>query len=182
MSEIYPWEQGKQPQQQPIEEQEEQDQQEEQEELLQSEAEPLPADAAASHPTVPLDEARESVAPRARPIARKEYYSIGEVSDLVGLPAHVLRYWESQFTVLNPSKNRSGNRAYQRKEIRLILLVKQLLYEDKYTVEGAKSKLEQLKKGGDLASASAGALDRELVDLLRQDVAALRRVLAGSRT
>jgi DNA-binding transcriptional MerR regulator len=118
---------------------------------------------------------------RGRKIARKEYYSIGEVSDLVGLPAHVLRYWESQFPVLNPSKNRSGNRAYQRKEIRLILLVKQLLYEDKYTVEGAKTKLDQLRKGGDLAGASAGALDKELMELLRQDVAELRRVLAGSR-
>jgi DNA-binding transcriptional MerR regulator len=118
--------------------------------------------------------------PRQRPIARKEYYSIGEVSDLVGLPAHVLRYWETQFSVLNPSKNRSGNRAYQRKEIRLILLVKQLLYEDKYTVEGAKSKLEQLRKGGGLANASAGALDKELMQLLRQDIAALRHVLAGT--
>ena len=60
---------------------------------------------------------------RERPVARKEYYSIGEVSELVGLPAHVLRYWESQFGVLNPSKNRSGNRAYQRKEIKDVLAV-----------------------------------------------------------
>jgi DNA-binding transcriptional MerR regulator len=82
---------------------------------------------------------------------RKEYYSISEVADLVGLPAHVLRYWESQFSVLNPSKNRSGNRVYQRKEIKLILLVKQLLHEEKYTVEGAKQKLEQLRRGGDMA-------------------------------
>src|SRR5690606_10009618 len=68
-----------------------------------------------------------AAAPQAhRPLVKKEYYAISEVSDLVGLPAHVLRYWESQFSVLNPSKNRSGNRVYQRKEIRLILLVKQL--------------------------------------------------------
>jgi DNA-binding transcriptional MerR regulator len=133
-------------------------------------------------PTNAAESAHEPVreVPRQRPIARKEYYSIGEVSDLVGLPAHVLRYWETQFSVLNPSKNRSGNRAYQRKEIRLILLVKQLLYEDKYTVEGAKIKLEQLRKGGGLAHASAGALDKELMELLRQDIAALRHVLAGT--
>ncbi|MEO5511707.1 MAG: MerR family transcriptional regulator, partial [Longimicrobiales bacterium] len=124
--------------------------------------------------------AREPVA-RSRSIARKEYYSIGEVSDLVGLPAHVLRYWESQFPVLNPSKNRSGNRAYQRKEIRLILLVKQLLYEDKFTVEGAKSRLEQLRKGGELAGVAASVLDRDLLALLRQDVTALRQVLSGPR-
>ncbi len=145
--------------------------------------EDAPADADAPEP-VPDTAAitPRDPAARSRSIARKEYYSIGEVSELVGLPAHVLRYWESQFPVLNPSKNRSGNRAYQRKEIRLILLVKQLLYEDKYTVEGAKSKLDQLRKGGELANVSGVALDRELLDLLRQDVSALRLVLAGPRT
>ncbi|HEX6693252.1 MAG TPA: MerR family transcriptional regulator [Longimicrobiales bacterium] len=122
---------------------------------------------------------RDRSQPRAR-IARKEYYSIGEVSELVGLPAHVLRYWEAQFPVLNPSKNRSGNRAYQRKEIRLILLVKQLLYEDKYTIEGAKARLDQLRKGGSLPATANAALDRELIDMLRQDVAELRRALSGS--
>jgi DNA-binding transcriptional MerR regulator len=117
---------------------------------------------------------------RERPVARKEYYAIGEVSDLVGLPAHVLRYWESQFTVLNPSKNRSGNRAYQRKEIRLILLVKHLLYEEKYTVEGAKAKLDQLRRGGQLAERTAAALDAEAVRLLREDIAALRALIPES--
>jgi DNA-binding transcriptional MerR regulator len=143
-----------------------------------AEATATPAEAPANAAESAHEPVRE--VPRQRPIARKEYYSIGEVSDLVGLPAHVLRYWETQFSVLNPSKNRSGNRAYQRKEIRLILLVKQLLYEDKYTVEGAKIKLEQLRKGGGLAHASAGALDKELMELLRQDIAALRHVLAGT--
>ena len=129
--------------------------------------------------TVGVQPSAGPVSSRARPVARKEYYSIGEVSDLVGLPAHVLRYWESQFTVLNPSKNRSGNRAYQRKEIRLILLVKQLLYEDKYTVEGAKARLDQLRKGGAIAGAATSALDREIIALLQDDVDALRQVLAG---
>ena len=114
---------------------------------------------------------------RDRPVARKEYYSIGEVSDLTGLPPHVLRYWESQFPVLNPSKNRSGNRAYQRKEIRLILLVKHLLYEEKYTVEGAKAKLDQLRKGGALQEQTAAALDRQTVSLLREEIAQLRELL-----
>jgi DNA-binding transcriptional MerR regulator len=123
---------------------------------------------------------RDRSQPRTR-IARKEYYSIGEVSELVGLPAHVLRYWEAQFPVLNPSKNRSGNRAYQRKEIRLILLVKQLLYEDKYTIEGAKARLDQLRKGGSLPATANTALDHELIEMLRQDVADLRRALSGSR-
>jgi len=115
---------------------------------------------------------------RERPVARKEYYSIGEVSELAGLPPHVLRYWESQFSVLSPSKNRSGNRAYQRKEIKLILLVKHLLYEEKYTVEGAKAKLDQLRRGGVLPEHTGRALDAETLALLREDVARLRELLA----
>lgn len=114
-----------------------------------------------------------------RPVARKEYYAIGEVADLVGLPAHVLRYWESQFSVLNPSKNRSGNRVYQRKEIRVILLVKQLLHEEKYTVEGAKQRLEQLKHGGGLRHATAGVLDDQILSVLREDLAELGALLSS---
>jgi DNA-binding transcriptional MerR regulator len=117
-------------------------------------------------------------APHPRPVARKEYYSIGEVSELAGLPPHVLRYWESQFPVLNPSKNRSGNRAYQRKEIKLILLVKHLLYEEKYTVEGAKARLDRLRKGGQLQEHTARALDTQTVALLKEELAELRELLA----
>ena len=113
-----------------------------------------------------------------RQLVRKEYYSISEVSDLVGLPAHVLRYWESQFSVLNPSKNRSGNRVYQRKEIRLILLVTQLLYEDKYTVEGAKQKLDQLRRGGELPAATTRALNEQVIDSLREELRVLSELLA----
>lgn len=113
-----------------------------------------------------------------RQLIRKEYYSISEVADLVGLPAHVLRYWESQFTVLSPSKNRSGNRVYQRKEIKLILLVKQLLHVEKYTVEGAKQRIEQLRRGGDLPRATATALDDQMVAVLREELVALRDLLA----
>ncbi|MGH7449437.1 MAG: MerR family transcriptional regulator [Longimicrobiales bacterium] len=114
----------------------------------------------------------------ARPLVRKEYYSISDVADLVGLPAHVLRYWESQFSVLSPSKNRSGNRVYQRKEIKLILLVKQLLHVEKYTVEGAKQRIEQLRRGGDLPKAATRALDEQMVAVLREELLALHELLA----
>jgi DNA-binding transcriptional MerR regulator len=114
-----------------------------------------------------------------RPVVRKEYYAISEVADLVGLPAHVLRYWESQFSVLNPSKNRSGNRVYQRKEIKLILLVKQLLHDEKYTVEGAKQKLEQLRRGGSLGDATTQALDRQLVAVLRDELQQVSELLTA---
>src|SRR5262245_38698905 len=123
-----------------------------------------------------------SGSPQPRRIAQKEYYSISEVCELVDLRPHVLRYWETQFGLLNPSKNRSGNRVYQRKEIRLILLVKHLLYEEKYTVEGAKKKLEQLRKGGELQNATRGALDKQMVALLRAEMQTLIELLTPPKT
>ena len=118
-------------------------------------------------------EADEALRTR-RAIAPKEYYSIGEVCDLVDLKPHVLRYWEAQVPALNPSKNRSGNRVYRRKEIKLILLLKHLLYKERYTIEGARQKLDQLRRGGELRSATTQALDSEMLDLLRIE---LRRIL-----
>ena len=89
----------------------------------------------------------------------QEFFSIGEVCELTELKPHVLRYWESQFRFLSPAKNRSGNRVYQRREVELIMLVKHLLYDEKYTIEGARQKLDELRKGGDLKPAARGALD-----------------------
>jgi DNA-binding transcriptional MerR regulator len=105
-----------------------------------------------------------------RPIIRKEYYSIGEVCDLVGVKPHVLRYWETQFPSLKPSKNRAGNRVYQRKEIRLIILVRRLLYDEKYTVEGARQRVEELRKGGELEEATRQVLDAATVDEIRSEL------------
>lgn len=112
-----------------------------------------------------------------QPIVPKEYYSIGEVCELTGLKPHVLRYWESQFPVLSPSKNRSGNRVYLRKEVKLILLVKELLYTEGYTIQGAKRKLEQLRRGGELAETAGRALDREMAALLRDELKELLDIL-----
>jgi DNA-binding transcriptional MerR regulator len=120
--------------------------------------------------------------PRERRIAPREYYSISEVCEITGLKPHVLRYWEAQFPLLNPSKNRSGNRVYQRKEIRLILLVKELLYEEKYTVEGAKAKLEQIRGGGEQARATSHALDRHMIQLLRSELRQLAELLTPPRS
>src|SRR5262245_64114566 len=77
-----------------------------------------------------------------RPEPVQEFFSIGEVCELTELKPHVLRYWESQFRFLSPAKNRSGNRVYSRKEIEMVLLVKHLLYDEKYTIEGARQKLD----------------------------------------
>lgn len=117
---------------------------------------------------------RSAGAAERAPVVPREYYSIGEVCELVDVKPHVLRYWETQFPSLNPSKNRSGNRVYRRKEIKLILLVKHLLYKEKYTIEGARKRIDQLRRGGGLPEASERALDSEMVTLLRSE---LRQVL-----
>ncbi len=76
---------------------------------------------------------------------KKLYYSIGEVSEITGLKQYVLRYWESEFPSLSPSKNRAGNRVYKERDIQYIQLIKHLLYDKKYTIEGAKQKLKTIK-------------------------------------
>ena len=109
----------------------------------------------------------------------QEFYSIGEVCSLTELKPHVLRYWESQFKVLNPAKNRSGNRVYARREVELIMLVKHLLYTEKYTIDGARQKLDEHRKGGSLRSTARAALQVEAVESLERDVEALRAILEG---
>ena len=108
----------------------------------------------------------------------QEFFSIGEVCELTDLKPHVLRYWESQFKFLNPAKNRSGNRVYQRREVELILLVKHLLYTEKYPIDGARQKVEERRKGGALRSAARSALTVETLEALEADLMELMRVLA----
>lgn len=73
---------------------------------------------------------------------KKLYYSISEVSKLTGIEQYILRYWETEFEQLKPQKNRAGNRIYTNKDIQLILYIKNLLRERKYTIDGAKKILE----------------------------------------
>ena len=110
------------------------------------------------------------------PIAKKEYYSIGEVCEITGLKPHVLRYWETQFKALMPVKNRAGNRAYRKRDIEMIQLVKTLLYERKYTIDGARQKLAELRKDGtqlevELEETALKDTFRELADDLADVVA-----------
>ena len=73
---------------------------------------------------------------------KKLYYSIGEVSEITGLKQYVLRYWESEFSQLNPSKNSAGNRNYRKSDIDLINEIKDLLYNRRFTIKGAKQHLK----------------------------------------
>ncbi len=113
----------------------------------------------------------------ARPM--QEFFSIGEVCALTDLKPHVLRYWESQFRFLNPAKNRSGNRVYKSREVELIMLVKHLLYSEKYTIEGARQRIEHYRRTGELRGAARTATERETLRELRQSVEEIVDILDG---
>ena len=76
-----------------------------------------------------------------QPQIKKLYYSIGEVAELTALKPYVLRYWETEFPALKPTKNRAGNRIYKDKDIKVLFHIKYLLYDQKYTIEGARNQL-----------------------------------------
>jgi DNA-binding transcriptional MerR regulator len=100
----------------------------------------------------------------------KLYYSISEVAEMTDVKPYVLRFWEKEFPLLRPKKNRGGNRTYQKREIALVNRIKNLLYEQGYTIEGARQKLQETapevrrdEKIGDLLN----QLKRELMELER---------------
>jgi DNA-binding transcriptional MerR regulator len=114
----------------------------------------------------------------------KLYYSISEVSDLVGVKAHVLRYWETQFKMLRPRKGRGGARMYRKRDVEILFDIKQLLYDQRFTIEGAKRKLlDDRVNEKDQMGLPFAKLDREealrglredlqeLLDFLRHDKA-----------
>lgn len=109
----------------------------------------------------------------------REFFSMGDVCTLTDLKPHVLRYWESQFRFLHPAKNRSGNRVYQRREIELIMLVRQLLYTEKYTIDGARQKIDEYRKSGELRSAARAALDSQTVESMEADLKAILGAIDG---
>ncbi|HET9869526.1 MAG TPA: MerR family transcriptional regulator [bacterium] len=93
----------------------------------------------------------------------KLFYTIGEVAKLADVKPYVLRYWETEFPMLNPQKSVTGQRTYRKKDIQVALTIKRLLYEQKFTIAGAVKKLEELEKEGldqiDLFAAKAGPED-----------------------
>ena len=115
---------------------------------------------------------------RSQPVAKKVYYSIGEVCDLSGLKPHVLRYWETQFDVLNPTKNRAGNRVYRSRDVEVVLLVRKLLYDEKYTIEGANQKLIEMRREGELRARSHDVLPGEFLRGVKTELEELRELLS----
>src|SRR6187549_809 len=92
-------------------------------------------------------------------VQKRLYYKIGEACKELGIQPYVLRYWETEFPALSPSKSRSGQRVYSEKELEIIRRIKQLLYEEGYTIAGAKKKLEAELASGSLAEEERGSGD-----------------------
>jgi DNA-binding transcriptional MerR regulator len=114
-----------------------------------------------------------------RPV--QEFYSIGEVCALTDLKPHVLRYWESQFRFLNPAKNRSGNRVYKGREVELIMLVKHLLYTEKFTIDGARQRIDHYRRTGELRVSARRAFEAELAQELRASIDDVVGILEGKK-
>ena len=114
----------------------------------------------------------------------KLYYSIGEVSEMTGLKQYVLRYWESEFSQLKPSKNSAGNRNYRKADIDLINEIKGLLYDRRYTIKGAKQHLKDKAKqapktGGEDNNNQIRAIKEKVIKLTAADLKTLKRIKSG---
>lgn len=111
----------------------------------------------------------------------KTYYSITEVAKMTKVKPHVLRYWESEFPTLRPKKNRAGNRTYQMSDVRQLLLIKHLLYEEGFTIDGARKRLAK-RDPADLAQTQiplAEVRRDEMLLALRDDLKTLLKTLGA---
>jgi DNA-binding transcriptional MerR regulator len=110
------------------------------------------------------------------PIPAKRYFTIGEVSDLCAVKPHVLRYWEQEFAQLKPVKRRGNRRYYQHHEVLLIRRIRDLLYEQGFTINGARHRLETDDSGDGGPNVPAAALS---ADEIRQEIMAIQALLRG---
>jgi DNA-binding transcriptional MerR regulator len=112
------------------------------------------------------------------PIPAKRYFTIGEVSDLCGVKPHVLRYWEQEFTQLKPVKRRGNRRYYQHHEVLLIRRIRELLYEQGFTISGARNRLDsRIANGEDIvAELPAPALELDAI-AVRRELSAILKLL-----
>jgi len=148
-----------------------------------SEYAPLPADLEVIEvPAASKKRRKRSAEPvPAAPIVipDKLFFSIGEVADLTGVPPYVLRYWESQFKIIAPEKNAAGQRIYRRREVDMIVTIRRLLYEEQFTIAGARRRLrESLKEQEDQSQrAETRVARREALQRVKGELVAIAEKL-----
>jgi DNA-binding transcriptional MerR regulator len=108
------------------------------------------------------------------PLPDKLYFKIGEVAKLVGVKPYVLRYWETEFSIVRPGKTRSKHRLYRRKDVETLLEIRRLLYTERYTIEGAKRRLREV---GRLSGEAERSSDSVLLAQARDELRDLVRLL-----
>jgi len=123
---------------------------------------------------------------RYKTTAGKMYYTIGEVSGLTGVKPHVLRYWETEFPSLRPRKNRAGNRSYRPRDIKAVLAIRDLLYKEKFTINGARKKLQENFGNPDpiikqMAIPFSDPQARHVLLSVKKDLEELRELLANGQ-
>ena len=116
---------------------------------------------------------------------KKLYYSIGDVSEMTALKQYVLRYWETEFSMLSPEKNKAGNRRYRKEDIKVIRHIKELLYDKKFTIRGAKQYLKDYYRNQDgnsnIVAISSQTVDREFLIDLKEKLEETLRLLTKLR-
>lgn len=117
-------------------------------------------------------------------IPDKLFFKIGEVSRLTDIKSHVLRYWESEFPMFNPPKNRASQRVYRKKDIETVLLIKQLLYDENYTISGARKRIREMrseeKVRGQMDMFTGGTVDRKKIQAAIDDLERALRMITGN--
>ena len=111
------------------------------------------------------------------PIPAKRYFTIGEVSELCGVKPHVLRYWEQEFTQLRPVKRRGNRRYYQHHEVQLIRRIRELLYEQGFTISGARNRLDESLSAASARSATPSGASARATEARGVNVSALKQEL-----
>ena len=116
-------------------------------------------------------------------IPQRLFFKIGDVAELVGVKPYVLRYWETEFPMISPQKSDSGQRVYRRADVETVMMIKKLLYQERYSIEGARKRIKELRSetrsGG--ASVEASAEVGESADMQAARKAAVKRAQAFAR-
>ena len=109
---------------------------------------------------------------------KKYYYTIGEVSNLLELKPYILRYWEKEFTQLKPSKKLGGNRRYNPDDIELLKKIKYMLYSQKYTIDGVRKKLKEIKSQGNQFEFDFDSEKNEKKRMILSELRELKKLLS----